>query len=486
MLALFPVNAWIVFPLLIISIVLASLFTSKKVKLFIIVLMTCFIVMELISIYFSGGFVNYQFYVNLNVNDIIEGLSIFKLQALLAIVVFFILIFLLLKFATLCQKKISVIIRLIVLVAAIFSLNYQNGPISKLTEIYHIVTAPKLSFPEALSEMNLSDYPLKDQIETTKGKNIIVISLESFEQGFLDLPSITPNLNRLRQKYTFYGDIPMGTGSSWTTASMHTYMTGLPLLVGGMNTTPLSDISQTNIVSLGDVLHKADYQTRYIIGSPTFAGIGHIISMFGIDIISEKNYPGEYPNAPFGLYDKDTFDIAKKQVNELSASDKPFALFISTISTHAPNGFYDERMKSVIDDSQDDMSFAAASLDYNLGQFIQFLEDKGVLDNTVFYIFPDHLMMGSGTKTIAELSKQKRFLYVLTNANAKDLASYASQEHNIYQIDLPRIILNGAEVKTNARFWTDSFTIENGDNRAEYVEKYITKIAALNRAAGVE
>lgn len=484
MLALFPINAWIIFPLLISSITLASFFATKKVKLIILTFMTLFIVMELISIYFSGGFINYQFYVNLNVNDIIEGLFIFKLQAILAIVVFFILLFVLLKLATLCQKRIKLIIRVIVLVLAVASLNYHDGPIEKLTEIYHIVSAPKSSFQDALADMNLRDYPLNDDIETTKGKNIIVISLESFEQGFLDMPSITPNMNKLRQKYSFYGDIPMGIGSSWTTASMHTYMTGFPLLVAGMNTTPLSDISHTQIVNLGDVLHKADYQTRYIIGSPTFAGIGHIISLFGIDIICEKNYPGEYPEAPFGLYDKDTFDIAKKQVDELSTSGKPFALFISTISTHAPDGFYDERMKGVVDDSLDNLPFTAASLDYNLGQFIQYLEDQGILDNTVFYIFPDHLMMGSGTKTIAELSEQERYLYLLTNANPADLGNYAALKNNIYQIDLPRIILDGAEIKTNARFWTDSLSIEKGTNRAEYVKKNMTKIATLNRAAG--
>lgn len=488
MFSLFPINAWIALPLFIITIILGSFFNSKKIKLTILVLMTVFIVMELISIYFSGGFIDYQFYVNLNVNDIIEGLFIFKLQAVLTVVVFFIFIFFLMKLAKICQKKCHILIRLVVLVAGVLSLNYSNGPIDKLVQLYHIVQAPNASFEQALVPLNLENYLSKDQIEATKGKNIIVISLESFEQGFLDFDDITPNMNQLKQQYSFYPNIPMGMGSSWTTASMYTYMTGMPFLIGGMNTTPLSNAKQTKLVSLGDVLHKADYQTRYIIGSPTFAGIGHIISMFGIDIVSEKNYPGEYPEAPFGLYDKDTFDIAKKQVDELSKSDKPFALFISTISTHAPNGFYDKRMESVIDKNKDnnDMLFAAASLDYNLGQFITYLKDNGILDNTVFYIFPDHLMMGSGTPTIAELSKKDRFLYLLTNADAEHLGYYAAIKDNIYQIDLPRIILNGAQIKTNARFWTDSFFIEKGSNRADYIKQYMSDIATLNHAAEKE
>lgn len=486
MLTLFPINAWIVLPLLIISIALASFVKPLKAKLIIIVLMTIFIIMELISVYFSGGFVDYQFYVNLNINDIIEGLFIFKLQALLTIVVFFALVFLLAKLAKFCQRKLPIFIRLIALIIAGLSLNYNHGPIDKLIEIYQVISAPKLSFQEGLAKLNLQNIPTKEQIQTTKGKNIIVISLESFEQGFLDFKKLTPNLNELRLKYSFYPNIPMAKGSSWTTASMYTYMTGMPFLIGGTDTTPFSHSSQTQLVSLGDVLHKANYQTRYIIGSPTFAGIGHIISMFGIDIISEKHYPGQYPEAPFGLYDKDTFDIAKRQVSELAKAEQPFALFISTISTHAPNGFTDPRMTEVIANQPDSMSFAAASLDYNLGQFITYLEQQGILANTIFYIFPDHLMMGSGTQTIANLAKNPRFLYLLTNAESADLGDYARHQDNIYQMDLPRIILDGAQIKTNAQFLTDTLSVEKMTNRAKYIEQNIANIATLNRSAAVD
>jgi len=480
MLALLPINAWIVFPLLLISMLLASLVRSKKVKLLIIILMTLLLVTELVSVYFSGGFIDYQFYVNLNVNDIIEGLAIFKLQAALAIIAFFVFLFVQFKLAMVLQKKLNIVLRLIILVFAMWSLNYDNGPVDKLFEVYQVTGAPKLTLTKSLEKLNITDYPTKEIIETSAGKNIVVISLESFEQGFLDFKDLTPNLNKLKQKYSFYPNIPMGMGSSWTTASMYTYMTGMPFLVGGINTTPLSDITKTNLVSLGDVLNKGGYQTRYIIGSPTFAGIGHIISMLGVDVICEKNYPDEYPNAPFGLYDKDTFDIAKRQINQLSTNHKPFALFISTISTHAPNGFYDKRMEEVIGKKDNDMSFAAASLDYNLSQFIDYLEQQGILKNTIFYIFPDHLMMGAGTQTIADLSQKERFLYLLTNAKETDIAK--NVQNTIYQIDLPRIILDGAKIKTNARFLTDY--LDHKMDKKQFVIDHKSAIATINRSAG--
>ncbi|WP_392561353.1 LTA synthase family protein [Orbus sturtevantii] len=481
MLALLPINAWISLPLLLISISLASFVHGKRAKLLIIILMTLLLVTELISIYFSGGFVDYQFYVNLNANDIIEGLAIFKLQAAFAIVAFFVFLFVQFKLAVVLQKC-KIFLRLAILVVAILSLNYEHGPVEKLFEIYQVTSSPKLTFTQSLEKLNITDYPTKEQIEALSGKNIIVISLESFEQGFLDFNDITPNLNKLTQKYSFYPNIPMGMGSSWTTASMYTYMTGMPLLVGGSNTTPLSDITKTNLVSLGDVLNKGGYQARYIIGSPTFAGIGHIISLFGIDVICEKNYPDQYPDAPFGLYDRDTFDIAKRQINELAASDKPFALFISTISTHAPDGFHDARMEPLISKKDNSMSFAAASLDYNLNRFIEYLDKQGMLKNTVFYIFPDHLMMGAGTQTIANLSQRERFLYLLTNANSTDLAM--DVKSTIYQIDLPRIILDGAGIKTNARFLTDY--LDHTIDKKQFIIDHKSAIATINRSAGTQ
>ncbi|OTQ36740.1 LTA synthase family protein [Gilliamella apis] len=478
-----PLSTLVVLPLFILTISLASFFKQKKWQLFTIILMTVIIVMELTSIYFSGGFIDYQFYVNLNVNDIIEGLFIFKLQALLVIVVFLGLVFILSKLANWFRHKCKLHWRLLLVAIAVASISYHNGPISRAYEIYQVTCAPKATFAQALQNLNMNDYVEKSQLDSQKGKNIIVLSLESFEQGFLDFADITPNLRQLKQQYTFFANMPMSAGSTWTTASMYTYMTGVPFLIGEHSTSPLKGANTTQLVTLGDVLKQAGYQTRYVMAGPEFAGIGHTAEVIGMQVVSEKNYVGKYPNAPFGLYDKDILDIAKQQIQELQNADKPFALFISTVSTHAPNGFNDERMTSVISPKQDNMSFVAASLDYNLGEFINHLKQQGILDNTVFYIFPDHLMMGAGTETVKKLSEKERKLYLLTNANVDDLQKSPNQ--NIYQIDLPRLILNGAQIKTNAKFLTDYLNGENVDKK-QFIEQHKSNIATLNNAAQVQ
>ncbi|MDF7666577.1 LTA synthase family protein [Orbaceae bacterium ESL0727] len=496
-----PLSSLVVLPLLIIAISLASLFKSKIARLTIIFVLTIFIVMELTSIYFSGGFIDYQFFINLNINDIIEGLFIFKWQAAFVVAVFLVLVLVLYLLAKVLRSHCFFLWRIMFAILATVSLGYSptgypNSLLGRLEEIYKVTSAPFIPFQQSLQLLNITDYVYKnnvykkgiykngggkDQLQSQAGKNIVVISLESFEQGFLDQKELTPNLNQLSQNYTFFPHMPMSLGSSWTAASMYTYMTGMPFLVGGFTTKPLAEAKATQLVSLGDVLQTAGYQTRYVIGGPSFAGIGHLINLLGIDVISEENLPPNYPKAPFGLYDKDIFAIAKNQVAEMQQTGKPFALFISTVSTHAPNGFRDNRMQKLIAPQADDMSFAAASLDFNLGQFIRQLKDEGVLENTVFYIFPDHLMMGAATPTIERLSQKERLLYLLTNATEYDLQK--SVEQTIYQIDLPRLILNGAQVMTNAKFLTDY--LSNTRDKKLFVQQHKKSIATINRSAAL-
>ncbi len=475
-----PLSTLIILPLSIITLVLASFFKRKKWQLPLIIIMTVLIVMELVSIYFSGGFIDYQFYVNLNINDVIEGLFIFKFQAFLVVMVFSGFIYLFYKLSIRLRQFLPILWRIGLAFIALASLCYPNGPISRFYEIFQVTLAPRIDFDQSLNKLGMHNYPTKSQITSLAGKNIIVISLESFEQGFLDFGGLTPHLKQLSQIYTFFPNMPMSLGSTWTTASMYTYMTGMPFLIGGKEIPPLVNTDKLKLVSLGDVLHQAGYQTRYIIGNPSFAGIGHIIHLLGIDVVSEESYPDQYHDTPFGLYDKDVFDIAKKQLSDMHKVNKPFALFISTISTHAPNGFKDNRMESVISPKDDNMSFVAASLDYNLGQFIAEIEHQGLLDNTVFYIFPDHLMMGTGTPTISHLSQKERRLYLLTNASEKTLQKTTDQ--TIYQIDLPRLILNGADVKTNAKFLTDYLPTTPFDKK-RFIEKNKTHIATINHSA---
>src|SRR5699024_2688844 len=297
---------------------------------------------------------------------------------------------------------------------------------------------------------------------------------ESLERNFMSqaFDHLMPNLTALTQRYTYFQNMTMGAGSSWTVGSMYTYMTGIPLFYGGWQTNPFQQAAQIQLPNLGYILQQAGYQTRYVLGMPDFAGMGDANRLFGIDVVSEQTYPQRYPTAPFGLYDRDVFNLAKHELDKMRTSTKPFALFISTVSTHAPEGFPDPRMTKLVAPRDNDFEFAVASLDYNLGQFIDYLQQQGLLANTVFYIFPDHNVMGKGASVAAKLSQFERHLYLLTNATADVLGKSVTEE--IYQIDLIRLILRGAQIKHNATFLTDF--IDKRIDKRQFIERHKAQI----------
>lgn len=474
----FPRSLIFVFLLLLFGAIGASFATLMVWRYFILLLFSLFIITEVVSIYFSGGLVDYQFFVNLSKEDIVMGMRIFKWQCLLGVITFIVALMCLAWLTELMQLHVVPLLRISGAVLCLLGLGWPSGPLSKLLEIYQITSVKKTTFAHALEQMAMKNYVHKSDLNAKAGKNIIVISLESFERAFLERSTLSPNLGRLAQQYTFYPHMEMGLGSSWTSASMYTYMTGVPLLMAGLTPNPLAGAKETRLVSLGDVLGAAGYQMCYVTSQPQFSGMGNMINMFGIRVVSEQNYPHVYPKAPFGLYDQDILDISKRELRQLS-KNKPFALFVSTISTHAPIGFKDPRMEDRIRDCGDTMDFVAASLDHALGEFIHFLQVEDRLKNTVFYIFPDHLMMGAGTRTIRWLSARRRSLYMITNASAVSCGRDPAQP--IYQIDLPRLILAGANVDSNALFLTDY--LARNTPHTDFIRYYKHQIAQLNKAA---
>ncbi|WP_176700814.1 hypothetical protein, partial [Gilliamella sp. Fer4-1] len=77
---------------------------------------------------------------------------------------------------------------------------------------------------------------------------------------------------------------------------------------------------------------------------------------------------------------------------------------------------------------------------------------------------------------------KERKLYLLTNASIQDLQKTPDQ--TIYQIDLPRLILNGAQVASNGKFLTDYLSAPNFDKK-QFIEKNKANIATINNSAQV-
>lgn len=453
-------------------------------KLFSIVA-SFFLTIEIAAVYMTGKFIDYRFYNHMNLNDIASQSFQFGAQ----VAAFSILLVLMSILFYLTSKKISDSTlhhnRFFIpaVLTSFILLSLSNGVFNETYKIYEILNAQEKGFNQALTDVGIppEKYITPDQLIAEKGKNIIVISIESLEQGFLgkDFDNIAPNLSKLSTEWTFFNKMPVGYGGNWTAGSLYSYQVGMPAMFKGHSNENFRGVTSVKLTGLGHILNKAGYDIKYLVGNAEFAGMADILHTYGIPVVSEDSTLGRYPDVPNGLHDYDLFREAKLQIKGLlKDKNRPFALFMSTINSHFPNGIYDKRMEQFISKRENDLEFSVSAVDYLVNDFLIYLKENNLLKNTSIYIFPDHTLLGSTGPVHKKLAKSKRQIYLLTNVDEKKLPQQTSD--TIYQIDLPRIILAGADIKTNAKFLADFIKTKNIN---DFIDKNRVKLTTLNNAS---
>ena len=462
-----------------------SLIRNKKLRLAISLITGIFIILQLTSLYFNHSFIGYQFFVHFNLSGI-QGVSgLFTSQIIAAIVLLIVIIaafymshvYFYEKLISFFNKEInSQIIKLTILIMVVLflgTITTTGSFISDTKSLFSIVHTNSAAFEDILAKNGMSDYISPEKIKCKKGKNLIIISLESIERAFMgaEFANLTPNLQKLKKNWSYY-DLEQNNGSGWTSGSLYTYLTGFPAYFGIHSNSIFQAAYHSEITSISHILKKADYNTTYINGNTDHSGVKQMLNTFHFDkIVDYKSVKSNGFESTYGLRDKDLFELAKKEIENQSSLNQPFALFLSTMDTHFPNGIYDDRMESFVMNKNSDLEFMVAAVDYMVGDFISFLNKKNMLENTIIYIFPDHLMMGDNSMF---KNTGDRGLYLITNANKEKTAIDTSQI--LYQIDLPKIILNGTEIEHNLKFLTDYIS---GDKNT-YIKNNIPVITEIN------
>jgi len=446
-----------------------------------------FVLAELISIYIGGALINYKFYLHANLNDIWVGASQFILQALVFILGTLFIYFVLIKISNLLTKsqfkgkKVFFIFSFVLL--SYFILFRPNSIGSNIYEIYKILNVKKIAFNQALKDLGINPkkYKTPKHIKASKGKNIIIISMESLEKGFLNekFKKVTPNLQKLTRELTYFKNMPQGPGSGWTIASLYTFMTGVPALIPGKGNEVFKNLNEVKLTGLGHIFKKAGYKSDFLISEADFAGTRNLVKAYQINVIDRDDMKSHYKDAPWGLYDYDLFQEAKKYIKNKKSKQEKFALILSTISTHPPHGVVDERMKNKLPEGLSNHEFSIATLDYLIGDLIKYLKENNLYKNTAIYIFPDHQLMGLGSdKNIFDRLGNKRGLYMITNIDSTQFSK--SPNEQIYQIDLPKLIIEGSGIQTNAVFLTDFIKTKD---KISFLKNKGNEIAQLNKVA---
>ena len=472
--------------LLLVAVIATSFCKNRWLKTFVSAIFGIFICMQLTSLYAGDSFCDYRFFVHFNFRDFWWGATtVFKFEVwLLPVLLIGIIagIFYLSIYLSFLRrdKRLLLFVKLALTAFSLFVLIVpKNGIVDNLRKVYILYSMPESdNFDDIFKTVikitgtNISSEHItkKEELKVSaEGKNIVVISLESFNRAyFLDKNQhLVPNLRRLKQQWNYY---PMFEHSSagWTVASLYTTLTGLPTLFPGIKNRFFESTKTSRHISLIDVLKKAGYETHFLSDDAEFASTQDLLTTFGVHHIWDKTLNGKYSEK---MKDAELF-IEAKNILQDSTRTKPAIIYISTLATHCPNGFPDPQLYDRVELQKSPLETAAAQTDYLVGDFVDFLKQNDYLENTVVYIFPDHPFMG---KPAILKTKEEAKLWFLTNADSEDLFI---DTKNFYQIDLPRNILSGAKVKHNTTFLSDFIK----ENKSQFIDKNAHLLSALNAA----
>ena len=316
------------------------------------------------------------------------------------IIIFFIFSFNI-SYIILAKKRIIIFILCIILI-----LSY----ICYKVKLYEYITF--MTKKSDFIEQNYID-PKNVSITFHYKKNLIYIILESMENSYSDTvhggtfqENLIPQLTKLaKNEINFSENMNILNGAyslpftQWTMGAIFAQHTGLPLrLPVDGNLIFYTASFFPNIVSLGDILEDHGYIQEFILGSDaSYTSKGTFFKEHGNFRVLDYNYLIEYGIIPkgykvfWGVEDKTIFDIARNELLKLSNQEFPFNVTILTVDTHPEDGYLSNICEEKIPGNQ--YKNVISCSDWQVGQFITWIQQQEFYKDTVIVIAGDHPTM---------------------------------------------------------------------------------------------
>lgn len=230
-----------------------------------------------------------------------------------------------------------------------------------------------------------------------KGKNVIVIQMEAFQNFPIHLSlndqELTPVLNGLAQDGFYFPRVFQQIGQG--------------------NTSDAEFMSNTSIYPTAAVAMSTGYGDRELPSMPRLLGERNYESAtFHVNDVKfwdrDKLYPAlkftHYYDKPnykidhfneFGASDEELYKFGIRTLAKLHRENKPFYAQFVTVSSHFPFNVPEDRMKIAIPDALKGTQLgnylaAVNYTDYAIGTLIEQLKQNGMWEDTVLVIYGDH------------------------------------------------------------------------------------------------
>lgn len=242
-----------------------------------------------------------------------------------------------------------------------------------------------------------------------KGKNVIVIHAESLQTIAMELSfndeEVTPNLNKLAKEginfSNFYSQVGVGTSSD----AEFTFSTSLMPSSSG---TVFVNYFDRKYITIQSLLSAQNYYTFSMHGNNgDFWNRATMHENMGYNKFYSKSSFEIDETIGLGISDKSFFKQTIPILQEISKKDQPFYGTIITLTNHTPFSDlelmdqYETTTTIEIDGKQvkrdyindttlGDYLRSVHYADQAIGQFINDLDEVGLLENTVIVIYGDH------------------------------------------------------------------------------------------------
>lgn len=251
-----------------------------------------------------------------------------------------------------------------------------------------------------------------------KGKNVLIIHLESFQQFLIDYKwkgkEVTPNLNKLYHQSdtlsfdNFFNQVGQGKTSDAELMLENS-------LYGLSSGSAMSSYGTANTFEAAPAILGQDGYTTAVMhgGEGSFWNRNNAYKQFGYQYFMPLSY---YVNKKsyyigYGLKDKIFFSQSIKYIERLP---QPFYLKMITVTNHYPYEL-DKKNQSISktdtgDSTVDGYVQTAHYLDQAIGELMSYLKKTGLEKNTMIVLYGDHYgISGNHHKAMAQLLDKKGY-----------------------------------------------------------------------------
>lgn len=252
--------------------------------------------------------------------------------------------------------------------------------------------------PEAVAQVKGTTEPAQPAYwGAAKGKNVIVIQLEAFQNFLVNLKidgkEITPNMNKLVKDHMYFPHFFQQVGQGNTADAEFVVNTSLYVPSNGAASEVYADKA---LPSAPKTFAASGYQTAtFHTNSVVFWNRDQLYKALGWEKYYDDKFFGKNDLVSFGSSDELLYAKTADELARMQGTGKPFYVQVISMSGHHPFRIPERKFKMELPDRYKgtlvgDYIQSQNYADYALGQFVDELKKNGVWDNSVIVLYGDH------------------------------------------------------------------------------------------------